>query len=106
MLNDICSTHKRVSSAGFVLVPPPRKSKPRSPEHAALGAAIQQMREDAGFSQEALADASDVHITQIGGMERGVRNPSYATLLRVASALDSEVGELTALADRIREGDA
>lgn len=60
------------------------------------------MRVAAGYSQEALAAASDVHLTQIGGMERGVRNPSYTTLLRVASALNSQVGELTTLADRIR----
>jgi transcriptional regulator with XRE-family HTH domain len=84
-------------------MPPRRKSKPRSPEHAALGAAIQQMREEAGFSQEALAEASNVHLTQIGGMERGVRNPSYSTLLRVARALERQVGEVAMLADRIRE---
>lgn len=57
----------------------------------------------AGFSQEALAEASDIHLTHIGGMERGVRNPSYSTLLRVANALNSQVGELTTLADSIRE---
>lgn len=85
-------------------MPPQRKSRPRSPEHAALGAAIQQMREAAGLSQEALAHASDVHLTQIGGMERGVRNPSYSTLMRVALALGSQVGEVTTLADEIREG--
>jgi transcriptional regulator with XRE-family HTH domain len=83
-------------------MPPRRKAQPRSPEHAALGAAIQQLRENAGLSQEALADASDVHLTHIGGLERGVRNPSYATLLRLAAALNTSVGNLTALADRIQ----
>ena len=85
-------------------MPPRRKSQPRSPEHAALGAAIEQMRRQAGVSQEALADASDVHLTQIGGLERGIRNPSYSTLLRVALALDCGVGALTTLADEIRNG--
>lgn len=84
-------------------MPPPRRSRPRSPEHAALGAAIERMRREAGISQEALADASNVHLTQIGGMERGVRNPSYATLFRVATALGCGVGTLTTLADQIRE---
>lgn len=84
-------------------MPPRRKSKPRSPELGALGKAIQRMREELGMSQEALADAADVHLTQIGGMERGVRNPSYATLQRVALALDSRVGHLTSLADEILE---
>lgn len=82
-------------------MPPNRKSKPRSPEHAALGEAIQQLREQAGLSQEALADASDVHTTMIGGLERGVRNPNYTTLLRLANGLDKRVGEITSLADQL-----
>lgn len=84
-------------------MPPRRRAQPRSPEHAALGAAIQRLREDAGLSQEALADLSDVHATHIGGLERGVRNPSYTTLLRLASALQTRVGPLAALADEIRD---
>jgi transcriptional regulator with XRE-family HTH domain len=82
-------------------MPPRRRAQPRSPEHAALGAAIQQLREDAGLSQEALADLSDIHLTHIGGLERGVRNPSYVTLLRIAAALKTRVGPLAVLADRI-----
>lgn len=84
-------------------MPPRRKAQPRSPEHAALGAAIQQLRKIAGLSQEALADASDVHPTHVGGLERGVRNPSYATLLKLAAALDTRVGRLTTLADKIQD---
>lgn len=85
-------------------MPPRRRAQPRSPEHAALGAAIQSLREEAGLSQEALADLSDVHLTHIGGLERGVRNPSYATLLRLAGALQTRVGSLATLADQIRDG--
>lgn len=84
-------------------MPPRRKAQPRSPEHAALGEAIKKLREDAGLSQEALADASDLHLTHIGGMERGVRNPSYATLLRLAAALGVRLGRLATLADRIQD---
>jgi transcriptional regulator with XRE-family HTH domain len=82
-------------------MPPHRRAKPRSPEHAALGAAIQRLRKEAGLSQEALADSSGIHATHIGGMERGVRNPSYATLVRIAAALHTGVGDLTHLADEI-----
>jgi transcriptional regulator with XRE-family HTH domain len=82
-------------------MPPPRRAQPRSPEHAALGAAIQRLRKEAGLSQEALADSSGIHATHIGGLERGVRNPSYATLVRVATALQTRVGDLTLLADEI-----
>jgi transcriptional regulator with XRE-family HTH domain len=86
-------------------VPPARRSKPRSPEHAALGEAVRTLRLEAGMSQEELADAADTDLTQVGGVERGVRNPSYTTLLRLATALETTVGELTTLADKRRERD-
>jgi transcriptional regulator with XRE-family HTH domain len=83
-------------------MPPPRRSKPRSPEHAALGEAVRRRRLEAEMSQEELAEAAGTDLTQVGGIERGVRNPSYTTLLRLATALGTSVGELTTLADRIR----
>jgi transcriptional regulator with XRE-family HTH domain len=61
------------------------------------------MREEAGLSQEALADLVGTDLTQVGGIERGVRNPSYETLLRFAVALDTRVGVLTSRADRLRD---
>jgi transcriptional regulator with XRE-family HTH domain len=84
-------------------VPPERKSTPRSPEHGALGDAIRTSRERLGLSQEELSAASDIHITHIGGLERGVRNPSYATLVRLAQALKVNPGALVTLADELRE---
>lgn len=84
-------------------MPPPRRSKPRSPEHAALGDALRQLRHEAGLSQEQLAEGAQTDLTQVGGIERGVRNPSYTTLLRLANALDTSVGELTTLADKLRQ---
>lgn len=83
-------------------MPPPRRSKPRSPEHAGLGEAVRQLRLKAEMSQEELAEGAETDLTQIGGIERGVRNPSYATLVRLANALDTSVGELTTLADGLR----
>jgi transcriptional regulator with XRE-family HTH domain len=84
-------------------VPPSRKSIPRSPEHAALGEAIRRSREELGLSQEGLADAADMHITHLGGLERGVRNPSYTTLLRLSWALKVEPGALVSFADELRQ---
>lgn len=83
-------------------MPPPRRSKPRSPDHAALGEAIRRLRLEAGMSQEQLAESAGTDLTQVGGVERGVRNPSYTTLLRLATALGTSVGKVTTLADRIR----
>ena len=83
-------------------MPPPRRSKPRSPEHAALGEAVRSLRLEAGMSQEQLAEGAETDLTQVGGIERGVRNPSYTTLLRLADALETSVGELTTRADQLR----
>jgi transcriptional regulator with XRE-family HTH domain len=85
-------------------MPPQRRSKPRSPEHAALGEAVRRLRLEGGMSQEQLAERASTDLTQIGGIERGVRNPSYTTLLRLAAALETSVGELTSLADQLRAG--
>jgi transcriptional regulator with XRE-family HTH domain len=84
-------------------VPPARKSKPRSAELGALGEAIRRLRHEAGLTQEQLADRVATDLTQIGGLERGTRNPSYTTLLRLASALRIRVGEIAILADRLAD---
>jgi transcriptional regulator with XRE-family HTH domain len=82
-------------------VPPRRQSQPRSPEHAALGEAIRLARVERGLSQEQLADAAGVHVTHLGGVERGVRNPNYSTLVRIAGALGVSPGALVTRADAL-----
>lgn len=83
-------------------MPPARKVKPRSPEHAALGEAIRQLREQRGLTMEALADRAETDLRQLGGVERGTRNATYGFLLRLAEALETSVGEITTKADQIR----
>jgi transcriptional regulator with XRE-family HTH domain len=85
------------------MTPPSRRVPPRSPEHQALGEAVRRFRTDAGLSQEQLADRMATDLTQIGGIERGVRNPSYTTLVRLADALETQVGSITTLADTLRD---
>jgi transcriptional regulator with XRE-family HTH domain len=85
-------------------MPPRRKVPPRSPEHQALGEAVRRLRTTAGLSQEQLADRMATDLTQVGGIERGVRNPSYATLVRLAQALGTPVSAITTLADDLRDG--
>lgn len=82
-------------------MPPRRKSQPRTPEHAALGEAIRARREKLGLSQKALADAAGVHVTHLGGVERGVRNPNYSTLVTIAGALGVSPGALFTRADAL-----
>jgi transcriptional regulator with XRE-family HTH domain len=49
-----------------------------------------------------LADAAQLHITLLGGVERGTGNPNYATIVRLATALNLTPGELVTRADRVR----
>ncbi len=86
-------------------MPPLRQSMPRSPEHAALGEAIRLTRVERGLSQEQLADAAHLHVTHLGGVERGVRNPNYATVVKLAQALGLTPGELVTRADHLRASD-
>jgi transcriptional regulator with XRE-family HTH domain len=65
---------------------------------------VRRLRTAAGLSQEQLADRMATDLTQIGGIERGVRNPSYTTLVRLADALDAPVGTITTLADTLLDG--
>jgi transcriptional regulator with XRE-family HTH domain len=58
-----------------------------SPENAFLGLAIRHFRSDLGISQEELANRAGIHRTYVGGIERGTRNPSYASIVRIADAL-------------------
>jgi len=81
--------------------PPRRKSKPRSPQHAALGEAVRRLRVAAGLAQEELAERMETDFTQVGGIERGTRNPSYETLVRLARALGTRPGAIVLLADEV-----
>jgi transcriptional regulator with XRE-family HTH domain len=74
------------------------------PEKAlqALGEAIRERRgEIDGLSQEGLADLAGMHRTYVGDIERGLRNPSYRNLVKLAAALDVPLSELVARAERI-----
>jgi transcriptional regulator with XRE-family HTH domain len=67
----------------------------------ALGRAIRLRREEAGLTQEALADAADLDPTSIRGLERGVANPTWDVADRVARALGLALYELAQNADRL-----
>ena len=65
-----------------------------------FGAAVRQLRQERGWSQEQLAVAVRLHRTYIGGIERGERNPSLVNIVRLATALDVTPAELMATMDR------
>lgn len=59
-----------------------------------FGLRLRALREEAGFSQEELAERAQVHRTYLSGIERGRRNPSLINLLRIAKALNLSISVL------------
>ena len=66
-----------------------------SNEFVALGQNIRKARRALNISQEELSFRSGLHRTYLSDVERGARNPSFASLLAVARGLGSTVSELT-----------
>jgi transcriptional regulator with XRE-family HTH domain len=60
-----------------------------------LGLNLRKQREAEELTQEALAEKAGLDSTYISGIERGLRNPSVLTLLRIAKALGTSVSELS-----------
>lgn len=60
----------------------------------AIGAHIRALRIARGFSQEGFAAAAGLDRAYYGGVERGERNVSIRNLVRIATTMDVEVGEL------------
>jgi len=71
---------------------------------SALGLAVKARRQELGITQETLANDSELHQRWISNVENGKRNPSYASLRRLASGLGLSASELIARAESI-EGD-
>lgn len=72
----------------------------------ALGEAIRTRRgEIDGLSQEGLADLAGMHRTYVSEIERGLRNPSFRNLFKLATALEVPLSELVAQAERSVAGD-
>jgi transcriptional regulator with XRE-family HTH domain len=59
-----------------------------------LGRKVRSLREARGLSLKALATRAGVSESFVSQIERGVANPSVASLRRLAEALDSSVGAL------------
>lgn len=60
----------------------------------AFGRAVRAVRERRGLSQEALGFEADLDRTYVSGVERGIRNPTLTTILRLADALDVQPSRL------------
>lgn len=59
-----------------------------------IGHAIREARSQAKLSQEALADACEIDRSHMGKVERGERNLTMLSLLRISSALERHASEI------------
>jgi len=77
-----------------------RKSPGAAAYLAALGQAVRRHREGIGLSQEQFAFEAELDRTYISGIERGVRNPTVGTLVRLTKVLGITPGSLLKSAER------
>jgi transcriptional regulator with XRE-family HTH domain len=59
-----------------------------------LGKVLADIRRDRGMTQEALGLQTGVHRNYVGGIERGERSPTVATVALLADALGVSLAEL------------
>jgi len=59
-----------------------------------FGAVVRDWRSHLGFSQEELAERAELHRTYISDVERGARNISLGSIIKLAHALDISVSAL------------
>jgi transcriptional regulator with XRE-family HTH domain len=59
-----------------------------------LGERIKALREAKGWSQEVLAERASIQRSYIADLERGSRNPSVRTLVKLANAFRVSLRDL------------
>jgi transcriptional regulator with XRE-family HTH domain len=74
---------------------------PSDKPQPALGQAIRQLREKKSLTQEAVAHDAGITTATLGVIERGLSNPTWATVKGIAAALGVSMGELGKLADKL-----
>lgn len=74
----------------------PASARVASPAALELGRRVRTRRQEMGLSLERLAEGSALHWSYIGQVERGKPNLTLHSLLRLASALGVDPGDLVA----------
>jgi transcriptional regulator with XRE-family HTH domain len=68
----------------------------------ALGAAIRELREKRGLTQEALAHEAQITAGHLSMIERGHANPSWGAAVAIAKALSVSIAELARRSEAAR----
>lgn len=69
-----------------------KAAQPTTIDTKIIGRKIKELRKKKKLTQEGLAEKCGLDYTSIGAAERGERNLSIRSLLRVADALDADAG--------------
>ena len=75
-------------------------AKEKNPALKRFGTNVRTLREKRQLSQEELAEIADLDRTYVGGLERGERNATLGSILRIAKALKTTVASLSEGIDR------
>ena len=67
----------------------------KNPHLVELGKQVREVRKQKGFSQETLAFRADIDRSYMGSIERGERNVSFLTLVKIADCLNCSVSDFT-----------
>jgi transcriptional regulator with XRE-family HTH domain len=73
---------------------------PSEQPQPALGKTIRQLRERENLTQEVVAHDAGITTATLGVIERGLSNPTWATVKRIAAALGVSIGELAKLSEK------
>jgi len=76
---------------------------PDQPIDLALAAVLRRLREAQGLSQEATAQRAGISLNSYSRIERGNAAPAWATVQRIADALDVSMAELGGVVDAERK---
>ncbi|MFO1077982.1 MAG: helix-turn-helix transcriptional regulator [Planctomycetota bacterium] len=67
----------------------------------AFGLAVRQRREQLGYSQEQFAFEAELDRTYVSGIERGIRNPTLKTMIRLCKVLKTQPSTLLKDAEKL-----
>lgn len=68
--------------------------EPREAENVALGRVLRQLRKEAGLSQDALAERTEVPVFKLQRIEAGAVDADWGTLRRLAGGLETSLAEV------------
>ena len=69
-----------------------------------VGRRVRSAREELQLTQEQLAERAGLHVSYVGQIERGLREPSLKSLFAVAKALNLQVAALLSEAEEKEDG--